>query len=356
MNSVEFHQLQVADIEDLTDDSVAITFSVPQELHEAFSFIPGQHVTVRAIVDGRDVRRSYSICTTPEPGRLRIGVKRLEGGVFSTYATRRLRSGDTLGVAPPVGDFTLTPDAGAARHLCAIAAGSGITPVLSMASSVLEGEPQSRFTLVFGNRAARTVMFLEALEALKDRFPDRFHLIYLFSREAPDLPLFGGRIDGPKLDDLFATLIDPTTVDRWLLCGPVAMVEAARAALAKRDVPAERIADELFFAGAPDPTGPPPPAPDEAGTVTLKITLGGRSTTTTMRPNSSVLDAALAVRHELPFSCKGGMCATCKGRLIEGEVEMAKNYALVDAELEAGFVLTCQSRPLTDSIEIDYDV
>ncbi len=234
MSSVEFHELQVSDIEELTEDSVSITLAVPRELHEKFSFTPGQHVTVRATVDGQDVRRSYSICTKPEEGRLRIGVKRLEGGAFSTYATRRLRPGDTLGVTPPVGEFTLVPDLGADRHLCAIAAGSGITPVLSMATSVLESEPLSRFTLVFGNRAARTVMFLEALEALKDRFPDRFHLIHLFSREAPDLPLFHGRIDGPKLEALFGTLIDPSSVDRWLLCGPVAMVEAARMTLTGR--------------------------------------------------------------------------------------------------------------------------
>lgn len=356
MSSVEFHELQVSDIEELTEDSVSITLAVPRELHEKFSFTPGQHVTVRATIDGQDVRRSYSICTKPEEGRLRIGVKRLEGGAFSTYATRRLRPGDTLGVTPPVGEFTLVPDLGADRHLCAIAAGSGITPVLSMATSVLESEPLSRFTLVFGNRAARTVMFLEALEALKDRFPDRFHLIHLFSREAPDLPLFHGRIDGPKLEALLGTLIDPSSVDRWLLCGPVGMVEAARMTLTGRGVPEDRIADELFFAGPLDPTLLAPPPADEPGSVTLKITLGGRSTITTMLPDTSILDAALAVRHELPFSCKGGMCATCKGRLVAGEITMAKNYALVDAELEAGFVLTCQSLPLSDSIEIDYDV
>lgn len=341
-------------MEQLTDDAVAVSFVVPPELYATFTFAPGQHVTVRALIDGQDVRRSYSICTQPEDGHLRIGVKRLLGGVFSTFATSRLAPGDSLEIMPPVGDFTIATDPAAQRHLCAIAAGSGITPVLSMAMSVLESEPLSQFTLLLGNRAARTVMFLEDLEALKDRFPDRFHLIHVFSQEASHLPIFAGRIDATKLQAMFATLINPATVDDWFLCGPFGMVAAARSTLTNLGVSDDHIHDELFFAGSIDEV--PLPLPDENGTVELTILLEGRSTITRMNPTSSILDAALSVRHELPFSCKGGMCATCKGRLISGEVTMDKNFALVDSELADGYVLTCQSHPTTDAITVDYDI
>jgi len=312
-------------------------------------------VTLRALVDGEDVRRSYSICANANDGVLRVGVKRLPGGVFSTYATTALAAGDTLEVMPPVGEFTISPDPANARHYGAVAAGSGITPVLALVATVLEAEPQSRFTLLFGNRAARSIMFLEELEGLKDRYPDRFHLIHVLSRESGAVPMFSGRLDAERLTQLFDVIVDTDTVDAWYLCGPFQMVQAARRVLEARGVQPSAIHDELFFAGPLDAADLPPEPMDEAGAVTITFTVDGRSSTTRMRPETSILDAALRVRGELPYSCKGGMCASCKARVVEGTVEMDKNYALVEDDLNAGFVLTCQSHPTSDAVVVDFD-
>ena len=349
---VTFHPLRVAAVEALTDDAVAVEFDVPEQLKDTFRFLPGQHVTVRADIDGADVRRSYSICADARIGRIRVGIRRLMGGVFSTFATTRLAAGDELGVTAPSGEFSIAP--GTSGHFAAIVAGSGITPVLSMVSTTLASDPRTRWTVVYGNREARSVMFLEELEALKDRHPDRLQLIHVLSREDTGLDLTSGRIDAPRLQRLFATLLPPSSVDTWFLCGPYEMVMMAREELAGTGVPEGAVLDELFFAGPPTDLPPPPPE-DEAGTVSLTFTLQGRSTSTRMRPASSVLDAAMAVRSELPFSCKGGMCATCKARVVEGAVTMDKNYALVDADLAAGYVLTCQSHPTTPSVVVDFD-
>lgn len=353
--SVEFHPLRVAAVDSLTDDAVALTFDVPAHLSKRFRFLPGQHVTLRAQIGGRDVRRSYSVCANANQGTLRVGVKRLEGGAFSTWATTTLEEGAVLEVMPPVGEFTIDTDPAAANHYAAIAAGSGITPVLSLVSTTLESEPDSRWTLVLGNRGANSIMFLDEVEGLKDRYPERLHLIHVLSREQPDLDLFGGRIDEEKLDRLFSTLIDADTVDEWFLCGPYEMVATSRRVIEGRGVDSASIRDELFFAGPIDPLSLV--APDEIqGSVALNLKVGGRATETRMDPEMSILDAALRVRAELPFSCKGGMCASCKARLVEGEVDMAKNYALVDSEVAAGYILTCQSHPLGDSVTVDYDV
>ena len=350
--SVQFHSLTVSSLEVLTDEAVAITFKVPSELGDTFRHEPGQHVIVRAEIDGADIRRSYSICSVPNSESVTIGVKRLPGGAFSTFATTRLAVGDTLELASPVGDFTIPPPS-SPRHIVGIAAGSGITPILSIVSTLLEAESESQATIVFGNRAGNSVMFVEALEAIKNRFPDRFQLINVFSRE-DGLPLFTGRLTKAKLQEIFAELVDPTWVDEWFLCGPYEMVMDSQAALTEAGVDPASIHDELFFAG-PATDLPSPVADDELGAVELTITLAGRTTTTRMRPSDSILDAALATRHELPFSCKGGMCATCKGKVIEGEATMDKNYALTDAEVTEGFVLTCQSHPIGSSITVDYD-
>ncbi|HSF86515.1 MAG TPA: 1,2-phenylacetyl-CoA epoxidase subunit PaaE [Acidimicrobiia bacterium] len=350
-----FHPLRVAAVAQETDDAVSITFEVPEDLADSYRYLAGQHVTLRAMIDGEDVRRSYSICANANTGTLRVGIKRLHGGAFSTYATTRVRPGDVIDVMPPVGEFTITPDAGAARHYGAIAAGSGITPVLSLVTTVLESEPHSQFTLIFGNRGAQSIMFLEELEGLKDRYPTRFQLVHVLSREGGDLPLFSGRLDAGKIEALLDAVVDGGSVDDWYLCGPYEMVQGAHEALDRAGVAPDAIHDELFFAGPVDPAALPPVPDDEAGTVELVFTLDGRSSHVRMRPETSVLDAALAVRRELPFSCKGGMCASCKARVLEGEVTMTKNYALVDADLEAGFVLTCQAHPTTDHIVVDFD-
>ncbi len=350
-----FHRLEVTEIEPLTDDSVAVTFDVPPELQETFSFVPGQHVTMRTEIDGQDVRRSYSISCPPGQGRVRVGIKRVPTGVFSTYATTRLSPGDVLEVMPPVGEFTL-PHSLQGKHLVAIVAGSGITPVLSMINTALTVEPTCRFTLIYGNRTSMSVMFLEELEALKDRFKDRFHLMHVLSREPQTVDLFTGRIDAEKLDTILSALVEPAGVDHWFLCGPHGLIETARATLEAHGVLNDSVSDELFYAG----DTPPPPVVAESdaqeGSVHLGFTLDGRFSTVGMEPDQTLLEAAMRVRHGLPFSCKGGMCATCKAHLVGGEVHMDKNYALVADEVEAGYVLTCQSRPVTDTVEIDFDV
>ncbi len=352
---VVFHPLRVTEVAPLTDDAVAVTFDVPEHLADDFRYLPGQHVTVKATIDGEDVRRSYSICANANSGKLRVGVKQLPGGAFSTYATTQLAAGDTVEVMPPVGEFTISPSPDLSRHCAAIVAGSGITPVLSHISTVLETEPDSRYTLIYGNRTSRSVMFLEELEGLKDRYPGRLQIVHVLSREGGAVPLFEGRIDTAKLEQLFATVVDADTVDDWFLCGPYEMVTSARALIEGRGVAAERVHDELFFAGPLDPSLLPVEPEDTEGTVGLTFTLEGRSTEVRMRPETTVLDAALAVRNELPYSCKGGMCASCKALVVDGQVVMDKNYALVDADLEAGFVLTCQAHPTTDHVVIDFD-
>ncbi len=354
-SGVVFHPLRVAEVRPETDDAVSVTFDVPADLADTYRYLPGQHVTLKADIDGEDVRRSYSICANANTGMLRVGIKRLHGGAFSTWATTRLAPGDVVEVMPPVGEFTVSPDPAVARHCAAIVAGSGITPVLSHVSTVLETEPHSRYTLVYGNRAAGTVMFLEELEGLKDRYPDRFQLVHVLSREGGSVPLFTGRLDAGKVTTLLDRVVDAASVDDWYLCGPFELVEAARDVIAGRGVDPTRIHDELFFAGPIDPTLLPPTPEDEVGTVALTFNLEGRTTATRMRPETTVLDAALAVRRELPYSCKGGMCASCKALVVTGEVRMDKNYALVDADLAAGFVLTCQAHPVTPELVVDFD-
>ena len=353
MTGPSFHRLRVTEVTPLTNEAVAVTFDVPAELAGQFAFRAGQHVTVRARVGGADVRRSYSICSNALDGKLRIGVKRLPGGAFSTWALSGLRAGAELEVMPPVGEFVVDPQP---RHYGAVAAGSGITPILSLVSTTLESEPGCHWTVIFGNRSADQVMFLDELEGLKDRYPDRLQLIHVLSREQGVMPLFTGRLDEAKLTELLDRAVSPATPAEWFLCGPYQVVMAARAVLEARGLPPDLVHSELFFAGPLDLSSLPPEPPGEAGTVELSVILDGRSTTTRMRPETSVLDAALRVRGELPFSCKGGMCASCKARVLEGEVRMDKNWALVENELAQGLVLTCQSHPTTDRVVVDYDV
>lgn len=356
MTAPSFHRLEVVEVEPLTEDAAAISLAVPDDLRETFRFVPGQHVTVRAFIDGDDVRRSYSISVPPDAPRLRVGVKRVAGGAFSTYATTTLARGDMLDVMPPVGEFTLSPEPGSGKHYVAIAAGSGITPVMSMISTALAADPTSRFTLIYGNRDSRSVMFLEELESLKDRYHARFHLINVLSREPQPVDLFTGRIDREKLDIMLTRIVDPGDVDEWFLCGPYGLIETARETLEAADVDPAHVHDELFYAGE----APPVPLVEESaaqdGSVRVGFTIDGRRSTVGMEPEQTILEAALRVRRGLPFSCKGGMCATCKARLVDGEVTMDKNYALVEDEVAAGYILTCQAHPTTDVVEVDYDV
>lgn len=343
--------LPVTGLEHLTDDSVAVTFGLDKVSHPLFTYQAGQHVTLRAYVDGQDVRRSYSICSDASVGDLRVGVRRMDGGLFSTWATKELQVGDILDVMPPVGSFTV-PNGDDGRHIGAIAAGSGITPILAIATTVLNTEPNSRFSLIFGNRTVQSIMFLEELEALKDKHTDRFQLVHVLSREPSAIPLFSGRIDEPKIEAMLDTIITEPA-EHWFLCGPYEMVEAGREVIARRQ--SGGIHDELFFS---EPYIAPPPTPvSTAGLTEVTFTLDGRASVVFVDPNGPpVLDYALGIRSELPFSCRGGVCATCKGKVVEGSVRMDENWCLVPEEVEAGMVLTCQSHPLTDKLVLDYDV
>ncbi|MDM4722077.1 1,2-phenylacetyl-CoA epoxidase subunit PaaE [Micromonospora sp. WMMA1363] len=354
-----FHPLSVAAVDRLTADSVAVTFAVPEELRGTFAFSAGQHLTVRRVTDdGADVRRSYSICSPPAElarhGRLRIGVREIPGGVFSAYACGVLRGGDTVEVLPPLGHFTTAFAADRVRRYGAVVAGSGITPVLALIATALSVEPASTFTLVYGNRTANTVMFAEELADLKDRYPTRLHLVHVLSREQGESPLLSGRVDAERLGRLLDTIVPGDAIEEWFLCGPYGMVGDAREVLAARGVPEQAVHAELFHVDAPpEPVRRPGDGPGVGTEVT--ILLDGRSSTFTMGRAERVLDAALKVRGELPYACKGGVCSTCRAKVVDGEVTMARNYALEPDEVAAGYVLTCQSSPTTDRLTVDYD-
>ena len=353
-----FHPLRVSLVEQLTDDAVAITFAVPDELRADYAYVAGQHLTVRSHLDGKEVRRNYSICAPATGGRLRIAVKRLDGGAFSAYANTAMRPGDVVDVMTPTGRFTVPFDRANAKHYCAFAAGSGITPVLSILSTALDVEPGSRCTLVYGNRTTQSVMFLEELGDLKDRYPSRFRLVHVLSREPQEIELFSGRIDRAKVQRLFETLLPPHTVDDWFLCGPMDMVTEIRSTLLSAGLARERIHLELFHVeGEPvRVTTTTAPVSTQAGTSSVTVVLDGRASTFPVpRGGPRILDAALGVRSDAPYACKGGVCGTCRARLVEGRVEMDRNYALERDEVEAGFVLACQSRPVSASVVLDFD-
>jgi ring-1,2-phenylacetyl-CoA epoxidase subunit PaaE len=349
-----FVSLRVARVDPLTRDSVALTFEVPPEHAERFRFAPGQHLTLRRVLDGVDLRRTYSVCSSSAGGPLRVAVKQLEGGAFSTWVATALRPGDELEVLPPAGRFGPVLDPLAARTIGLVAAGSGITPVLSIAASVLDVEPASDVVLVYGNRTQGDVMFLEELSDLKDRFPDRLQVLHVLSREEQESELLSGRIDRDRLTRLAQVgLLAVDRSDSWYLCGPFGMVTEGRQALLDLGVPPERVHVELFHADAPPPRPPRSgPAPDAAE---VTVVLHGRTTRLPVDGGAeTVLDAVLRARADAPYACKGGVCGTCRARVVEGAVEMDVNYALESDELERGIVLTCQSRPTTSKVRLEY--
>ena len=352
-----FHPLRVSHVEQLTDDAVAITFDVPENLRDDYAFSHGQHLTVRTELDGEEVRRNYSICAPATSRRLRIGVKRLAGGTFSGHATSGLKVGDVVDVMTPTGRFTTVLDPAATKHYCAVAAGSGITPVLSIVATILEGEPHSAVTLLYGNRTTTSVMFLDELADLKDRYPQRFRLVHVLSREPHEVDLFSGRLDPAKLTALTDALVPVDSVDEWFLCGPFEMVEGARDLLLGRGVPANRVHSELFHVEGTAPRESTVVDDVRAeGSSTVTVTLDGRASTLQVaRSGEKVLDAVLAVRRDAPYACKGGVCGTCRAKLVSGEVSMERNYALEPDEVDAGFVLACQSRPVSDEVVLDFD-
>ena len=352
-----FHPLRIGAIEPLTEDAVAITFDVPEELKADYAFTQGQHLTVRTELAGDDVRRNYSICSPVSSGVLRIAVKRLPGGAFSEHALEQLRVGDVIDVMTPTGRFFTELDPENAKSYVCIAAGSGITPILSIVATTLETEPRSRVTLVYGNRTHSTVMFLEEVEDLKDRYPDRFQLIHMLSRESQEVELFSGRIDVPRMQRLLDSLIPPVDVDEWFLCGPYELVATLRKQLVAEGVSKRAIHAEVFHVESSPPARRTPVASTAAASgAEVTITLDGRRSSFTLPPDGpSVLEAALAVRADSPFACKGGVCGTCRAKVVEGTVEMDTNWALEPDEVERGYVLTCQSHPTSEKVVLDYD-
>lgn len=371
-----FHPLQVARVEPECDGAVTVTLAVPQALREAFAFEPGQFLTLRATIDGHDIRRSYSICCPrsrlARQGELQVGIRVVDGGVFSAWAATRLRAGDTLQVMPPDGRFTVQRPR--ALHRVGFAAGSGITPVLSIIASTLQEQAGSRFTLVYGNRRMASVMFNEALQDLKDRYADRLTLIHVLSRQAQEVPLLEGRIDAAKVQAIIAALLPVASMDEVFICGPEGMIDATQQALLAAGVSERRIRTERFSTGEPGggqpgsatrsgaaatDAGPPAaaggPAAGAEGEIALTVVVDGRAHELRMGRQQRVLDVALHAGLDLPWSCRGGVCCTCRAKVVQGQVEMERNYTLEPWEMEQGFVLSCQARPVSDRLVVSYD-
>lgn len=348
----------VGDVRQETPDCVSIAFDIPDRLREAFRFTQGQNVTVKATINGTEVRRSYSICTSPKDGELRIAVKMAPHGIFSTFANQVLKAGDKLDVLPPTGRFYTKLDPANKKQYLAFAAGSGITPILSIIKTTLATEPRSQFTLVYGNRGRNHIIFKEELEALKNRYIERFRVIHILSREKTDIPLFQGRIDAEKCTALEGALLDLETTDEFFICGPEAMIFGVKAFLESKGVTSKNIHFELFT--TPGQKGIDQTSVQEIIATGLESKVSVRIDGITFDFNlpyegKSILDAAMEEGADLPFACKGGVCCTCRAKLVEGEVSMDANYALEPDELEAGYILTCQSHPRTPVVSVDFD-
>lgn len=348
-----FHRLNIAAISRETPDAVAITLQVPEELRAHYRYVPGQHLTLKAQVNGEELRRCYSICSAPQQGVLQIGVKAIPQGRFSTFVNQYLQEGDALEVMIPQGSFGYQPQPDRTGQYLAIAAGSGITPLLSIISETLYQEPDSRFTLIYGNRTSRSVMFKEMLCDLKNRYPQRFQAFYLFSQENIDSPLLNGRIDREHLENLGKTLLHYPAFERAFICGPESMMDDAQIVLQQMGMPAERIYCERFNSTAASR----PVDPSGRNAAQLEILLDGRQLHIEMKAeDNSILDAALRQGADLPYACKGGVCATCKCKVVSGEVEMGVNYSLEADQLAAGYILSCQSWPKSNDVVLDFDV
>jgi ring-1,2-phenylacetyl-CoA epoxidase subunit PaaE len=351
-----FHRLAVNDLRREAADAVSMTFAIPRELTDDYRFAPGQYLTLRTTMDGEEVRRSYSICSGPDDGELRIAVKKVDGGAFSSWAADELKAGDQLDVMTPTGRFGVAHAPDQARIHVGFAAGSGITPILSIAKGVLAREPDSRFFLFYGNRSAGSMLFREALEELKDRFLQRFSVFHVISGEEQDIPILHGRLDGDKVRVLLRSLVPAASVDHVFICGPAGMSEDIETTCREIGIADERIHVERFvseFGGKPrakkmiEASAPPK--------AMASLTIDGKRREVPVAEGESILDAALRAGMDLPFACKGGMCSTCRAKLVEGNAQMEVNYSLEPWELRAGFILTCQARPTSDRVVVDYD-
>jgi ring-1,2-phenylacetyl-CoA epoxidase subunit PaaE len=360
-----FHKLAVREVRRLTADSIEVAFAVPDDLAGDYDYAPGQYVALRsglASPDGAELRRSYSICQPPVRGELRVAIKRDVGGVFSSWANEHLEAGMSIDVMSPQGTFTTDLTAAEHKHFAAIAAGSGITPLMALIRTILGATEHARFSLVYTNRTSLDVMFLEELADLKDRYRARLALHHVLSREERTSELLSGRIDDAKLDGILQSLVPPADVDEWFLCGPFDLVELCRGKLGEAGVDRSAVHFELFTTGRPEYGSAGAvgrPIDREAGihASTVKFTLDGRTSTVVIpeRQAESILNAALRVRTDVPFACAGGVCGTCRAKLVDGTVRMTENYALEPEELDAGYVLTCQSHPTSDAVAVDYD-
>lgn len=352
-----FHALRVAEIVPETSEANSIRFEVPPDLRERFAFKAGQHLTLRATLEGEEVRRNYSLCTAPDEQDWMVTVKRIGGGLFSNWVGDRLKGGDTLEVMPPHGSFTTQFDPSRSRHLVAIAGGSGITPVMSLIKTTLKYEPNSRFTLLYGNRDSSSIIFLEALAALKDKHLGRFEIYHFLDAEEQDIALFNGMLDRTRLEEAIPALVpDAGDVDGWFICGPGPMMDAAEGVLLDRNVPRDRIHIERFTADRPAGAVVREIADlqTQAEGVTVSVTLDGRTRRVPFTAGN-ILDSARAAGLPAPFACKAGVCATCRAKVTKGKVEMAVHYGLTDDEVADGYVLTCQSVPVGDGVAVDYD-
>lgn len=359
MASRDFHRLRVAEVKRETPDAVSVRFELPETLRETFAFRAGQHLTFRREFDGEEVRRNYSVCVSPSEGVLKIGVKKIAGGVFSGWVNDELKAGDELEVMPPHGSFCWNFDPDARREYVAFAGGSGITPILSLMKTALATEPNSRFTLFYGNRNSFGVMFLEEIAGLKDRYIDRLSVFHFLEEEEEEIELFNGRLDTAKVQKVLTTLVKPRDVDAFFICGPGPMMDAVEEALLAKNVEKPRILIERFT------TGPLSAAQaaaaraleEKAAGLKMSVTLNGRRMQVAFDPEKhSILDNVRAAGLPAPFACKGGVCATCRAKVTAGEVSMKVNYGLSEQEIAEGYVLTCQATPLTEGVALTYDV
>ncbi|GAA4115650.1 1,2-phenylacetyl-CoA epoxidase subunit PaaE [Enteractinococcus coprophilus] len=371
-----FNSLTVSEIRQLTDDAIEVAFAIPEELQDDYNYVPGQYVALRATIDGEEVRRSYSICAEPVPGEIRVAIKRDFGGLFSTWAHETLKAGDTINVMNPQGAFTSRMHSTALNdpeaiveahendggHFVAIAAGSGITPIMSIVATVLKSTDNTTIDLIYANRSAMDVMFAEELGDLKDKYPARLSIHHVLSREQRISPLMSGRIDEEKLDELLTNIIPVENAVEWFLCGPFELVQMTRDKLKERGVDEDAVRYELFTTGDPSDgprgqRGRPVEVDPRGKNRTIEFSLDGLSSSveTPVSANESVLNAALRVRPDTPFACAGGVCGTCRAKVVTGTFEMDENYALESDEVEAGYVLTCQTRPTSDSLTVDFD-
>ncbi|AUW58779.1 phenylacetate-CoA oxygenase/reductase subunit PaaK [Sphingobium sp. SCG-1] len=356
--SAGFHALEISEVRREIDDAVSLRFDLPDTLRETFRFTPGQHLTLRTEIDGEDVRRNYSICVAPHEDELRVAIKQIAGGAFSTWANNSLSAGDRLEVMPPHGSFTWTFDPAREATYVGFAGGSGITPILSLLKTALNSEFKSHFVLFYGNRSSDTIMFLEEIAQLKNRFIDRLQVYHFLSDEEEDVELFNGRLDIEKIADILSTLIDPAIIDAAFVCGPAPMMDSAQAGMEQAGVPVDRILVERFTVGEMSAAqiAALREVEQKAAGLPVKVTLEGRRRILTFDADKgSILENARAAGMAAPFACKAGVCATCRAKLVRGEVTMKANYGLSPEEVAQGYVLTCQAVPLTDDVELDFD-